>query len=330
MNDLSTRTVDVIAVEINQIKAQTRTMMLCSSIEIGRRLVEAKGMVEHGQWGEWLEKQIDYSPRTAQNLMKIFEEYGADQLALFGDNAKTQTFADLTYSQAVALLGVPAEEREQFAEANKVDEMSTRELQAAIKERDELQRKLDNSHKAVEAVAGERDLLRGKTADLESSVAAGNQLFRKEQETVKMLQGELEKERQRTKDEVNRLVALLETARAEGKSNEEVKALTDQLEEARGQVEDLTKKLQQPVTLDPVVIEKVPDAVEQELTELRKLKQSAANPAVMKFSVHFEALVAGFQSLLADLAEIQETDPDKHDKYKNAVAGLIGKMTENL
>ena len=61
-----------------------------------RRLVEAKGMVEHGQWGEWLEKSVDYSTRTAQNLMKIFEEYGADQIPLFGDNAKTQAIADLT------------------------------------------------------------------------------------------------------------------------------------------------------------------------------------------------------------------------------------------
>ena len=335
MNNMTiNRTVDIIAAEINGIKAQTRTMMLCSSIEIGRRLVEAKGKVEHGQWGEWLEKQIDYSPRTAQNLMKIFEEYGADQLALFGDNAKTQTFADLTYSQAVALLGVPAEEREQFAEANQVDEMSTRELQQAIKERDELQRKLESSKTFGNDVAEKYNKLREETTDLQDKASSSDRLFRKEQETVKMLQGELEKERQRTKDEVARLVALLEDARAEGRSEEDVKDLTDKLDFTRGQVEELTQKLNQPVTVDPVVIEKIPDAVEQELAELRKLKQAAGeaavNPAVLKFGVHFEVLVAGFQSLLGDLAEIKDAAPEKHDKYKNAVVGLIGKMTENL
>lgn len=39
-------------------------------------------MIEHGAWGEWLEKSVDYSQRTAQNLMKIFEEYGSADLKL--------------------------------------------------------------------------------------------------------------------------------------------------------------------------------------------------------------------------------------------------------
>ena len=36
------RTPEVIAAEINSIKSQTKTMILCNSIEIGKRLVEAK------------------------------------------------------------------------------------------------------------------------------------------------------------------------------------------------------------------------------------------------------------------------------------------------
>jgi len=332
MNELTTnRTADIIAAEINGIKAQTRTMLLCSSIEIGRRLVEAKGMVEHGQWGEWLGKSVDYQKSTANNLMRIFEEYGADQIPLFGDNSKLQAFGSLTYSQAVALLGVPADDREKFIEENNLEEMSTRELQAAIKERDELQRKLDSSKKFGNDVAEKYNKLREETTDLQDKASSSDRLFRKEQETVKMLQGELEKERRRTKDEVARLVKLLEDARAEGRSEEDVKALTDKLDDAQRQVEELTQKLQQPVTVEPVIVEKIPEDIERELEELRKQKQDAqadtVNPAILRFGIHFESVVTGFQALLKDLGDIG--DPE-HAKYQAAVSGLLGKMSERV
>jgi hypothetical protein len=99
-------------------------MILCNNIEIGRRLLEAKSMVGHGEWEIWLKNSIDYSQRTASNLMRIFEEY-ANQIALFGDNSKSQALADLSYTQAITLLGVPAEERENFIKDNNIGSMST-------------------------------------------------------------------------------------------------------------------------------------------------------------------------------------------------------------
>ena len=48
------RTPEIIAAEINGIKEQTRKMVLYNSIEIGRKLTEAKLLVEHGEWGHWL------------------------------------------------------------------------------------------------------------------------------------------------------------------------------------------------------------------------------------------------------------------------------------
>lgn len=127
------RTAEVIATEINTIKEQTQNIMLKASIEIGKRLTEAKGQLEHGEWGTWLVENVNYSTRTAQNLMKIHEEYG---------DLNTQSVAQLNYSKAVALLGIEAGEREQFLEENNVEEMSKRELEKAIKEKKELEQKL--------------------------------------------------------------------------------------------------------------------------------------------------------------------------------------------
>lgn len=52
---ISSRTPVVIAAEINTIKSQTTNVVLAGSIEIGRRLKEAKDMLPHGEWGRWLE-----------------------------------------------------------------------------------------------------------------------------------------------------------------------------------------------------------------------------------------------------------------------------------
>lgn len=65
------RTAANIAIEINTIKKQTQKVMLSASIEIGRRLSEAKSLVPHGSWGDWLERNVHYSERTAQNLIRF-------------------------------------------------------------------------------------------------------------------------------------------------------------------------------------------------------------------------------------------------------------------
>src|SRR5690625_1450854 len=151
MNELTIeRTSVVIAAEINSIKDQTRQMLLHNSIEIGKRLVEAKVVVPHGEWGKWLEQSVDYSQSTANNLMKIYEEYGGDQDALFGGNANSETIASLSYTKALALLSIPNYEREDFVEDHNVDELSTRELQKVIKEKKELEKKLKVFEKEAE------------------------------------------------------------------------------------------------------------------------------------------------------------------------------------
>ena len=135
MNEVKAlRSTDTIAVEINSIKEQTMRIVIFNSIEIGRRLCEAKELVEHGEWGKWLEEKVNYSKSTANNLMNIFKEYGSDQLNLLGDNVKNKTYEKLTYSQAVQLLGIPSEEREDFIKKNEIENMTSRELKKAIQD----------------------------------------------------------------------------------------------------------------------------------------------------------------------------------------------------
>jgi len=328
MNELSTRTADVIAAEINGIKEQTKTILLCSSIEIGRRLTEAKGMIEYGKWGEWLEKSVDYSQRTASNLIRIFEEYGSNQTVLFGNNADRQAFAKLTYTQAVALLGMPAEEREEFVQENDVESMSTRELQKAIKELSSLQKTHDQTVILVNSLAAERDQLLAEKSNLEIDVSTGERVMKENQSTIKRLQDDLEKTRKQAKDEVSRLASLLAEAKQADESLEKIEQLEIELNQARNQLREATERANAPVTLEPAVVEKVPEEIERELQELRAKAQGGGSTALVKYKVHFDAVVTGFNNLIGTLDEF--ADQHERDKYRGAAAKLLGKMQAQL
>ena len=86
-NGIVMRDAGVIAREINFIKEQTKRQMLAASMEIGARLCEAKELVGHGEWEKWLCENVDYSQSTANNLMRIYREYGSQQINLLTGKA---------------------------------------------------------------------------------------------------------------------------------------------------------------------------------------------------------------------------------------------------
>ena len=65
------RPIETITTEILHLKQQAGTAIL----EIGRRLIEAKKVLPHGEWLPWLENQVEFSERAAQNLMKLSREW---------------------------------------------------------------------------------------------------------------------------------------------------------------------------------------------------------------------------------------------------------------
>ena len=128
------RNADLIAAEINDLKERTKRVIIYNSIEIGRRLTEARELVAPGEWGKWLEEYVDYKKSTANNLMRIFKEYGADQLNLLESNTAKEIYDKLDYSKAVILLGTTEEEKEKVLTENNVEEISSRELKKIVSE----------------------------------------------------------------------------------------------------------------------------------------------------------------------------------------------------
>lgn len=165
-NNVSGRSIEIITSEIKDIRRQAQAMALIYAVEIGRRLEEAKLMLPHGKWGDWLEKEVEFSQSTAENYMRLFDEYGAAQISIFGASVNSQSLASLPYSKALQLLAVPKEEREKFAKEVKAEDLSVKELQSAIKERDEARAK---EQKALENAKREKDRADGLQRDMDAA-----------------------------------------------------------------------------------------------------------------------------------------------------------------
>jgi len=148
------RPLSIIESEIHFYKTQTATVV----IEIGKRLIEAKAQLQHGEWGKWLQEKVEFSQWTANKLMKCAEEI-----------SNCGALNNLPQTKVFALLDIPAEEREQFIQQKHevngtektVDDMTTRELQKVITEKKAVEDKLrqteeelreERENKAVQTV----------------------------------------------------------------------------------------------------------------------------------------------------------------------------------
>lgn len=229
MNEMNPRTIGMVTQEINQLTAQAQRLILGHAIEIGRRLTEAKQMLSHGEWGKWLKEEIHYSKSSANNMMRIFDAYGSTQMGLFGPEANSQTFGDLEYSKALALLSVPAEEREQFAQEVDAEHISVRQLKAAIQERDAAQKQ------AAEAAA-EWDLAKEALREKEKAIQLANQRLEACASEADSLRKENEQLRQRPVDvaveQIDAAPEQLKAAEEKGRVAAE-EALRTELEKAQ-------------------------------------------------------------------------------------------------
>lgn len=262
MSGLTTRTPGLIAAEINKIKEDTKRILIYNSIEIGRKLTEAKELVPHGEWGNWLKTEVDYSKSTANNLMKIFQEYGADQISLLGENLKSQTFGNLNYSQATLLLGVPAEEREKFVEENNVEEMSARELKKAIEElkktEEEKEKALKAMEEAEEKAREEKESLIGKINGLEKKIEELNTIDKEVSVSTEEIDKEIEERIQELKDKLE-------------ETNKEKNKLEDKLKAAEEGVTN--SEIEYKIVFDTIVTNY--DKLLKKLTEMQKENEVA-------------------------------------------------------
>lgn len=317
---IAERTPQLIAAEIRSIDSQARKVVLDSAIEIGKRLREAKGLVAHGEWGAWLENNVSYSQSTANNFMRVSEEY---------ETANSQTFANLSYSQAVALLAVPAEDREAFVEETNATEMSTRELKAAIAAREEAERKLQEEQARVAAEKAAREALEAQQKENEALVQELTEKLekaetKKDSATATKLRADLKSAKEdadRYRQKIKELQEELKAKPIDISAVEKVEVIPD---ETQKELEALRKREQE-------LAAKVRKGEEEKAKELAALREELAknnNTVRIKVQERLNLLVANFNDLLAAISEAQ--NEEETTKFKSAVAKLCDKIKGQL
>lgn len=151
--------VNRITAEIVAISEQATQIVAMSAIRIGGLLKQAKEMIAPGEWGGYVEREVKFSHRTANNCMKLHTEWEK--------NPNSQALANFSYTKAVRLLSLPENEREEFIENHDVAGMSTRELDAAIKaENEQLKKDLAAANKAAADANAAAEKSQKKVEDL--------------------------------------------------------------------------------------------------------------------------------------------------------------------
>lgn len=312
---------------IRVLSAQT----VANMCQLGKLLTEAKAMVGHGGWGKYLEDEISYSHSTANYFMRMFEEYGE-----YGPNS--QTIGNLGGTKALALLSLPADQREQFAEEHKDD--SVRQFKAEIarltKRAEQAEAKVTQAAELMALATEENGALKQRLDGIDAD-------YKAQLDTVDRENDELRANLQVARDNNGAL------ASRAGKAEADAENLRRELEEARAkpakispaQAEALRQEgadaamnaQRELITAAQAKATDVAAAKDREIAELKAMLEkaqkaapsAAANPNYGAFKASFEALVPAFQQVCTYAIAAADTE-DQVTANRNALKGLLLKL----
>lgn len=309
---------------------QLAQLMLDNAVDIGRWLTEAKTMVPHGEWGKWLKENVDYSQSKAQNLMRLYQEYGIGQESLFR-GPKSQALGNLSVTKALRLLAVPdGPEREEFLEKHDVAAMTSRELDAAIKERDDAlrtaaqaqanQTAAEQARKKMEAdMAMANERIAGLNAEVEMRSAEAGEA----RETAARLERELEELRSRPREvAVEADTATVEAARKE--AEERMRAQLDAAKKARDEAEKARKAAEDARAEAQMEAEKANSMLE----EARKKSAVATDPDLVLFSELLDQVQAMVNRMGGVRRKKKDKDPETAGKLQAALLAFSSMVKE--
>ncbi len=303
------RTIETITDEILDAKRTGGEAILT----IGRCLIEAKDMLPHGEWLPWLNERVELSERTAQKFMRLAQKW-----------SNPSALADLGATKALMLLALPEEERDEFIEDHNVIDMSTRQLEQAIKERDEARKaaeaaKVDASaaeqaRAKMEAdMAATKNLLESARADADSAGSRARVL----EEKLRMLQ------EQPVDVAVETVVDPEAIAKAREEAVAEMQAKLDKAREAKAKADEKRKQAEASVE----ILKKSIERMEQN----EKKAALGADKDLAQFELLFDQAQETVNKMRGILMKVRGRDEASAGKLVNAMKALaaaVGRCAE--
>lgn len=354
-----TRTPAHVAADINAVKSHASAVFRAavdegkrSCILIGKLLEEAKSLVPHGEWGAWLQNNVDYSESTAQNLMRCYREFGDEQIDFFSGVSDADFFSILTQSQMLELLALPKDQRREFVEEHREEiedgRLSTRQM------RDEIERLKQEAAAKDEEIKEANGKIKNLTTELDEErnkpapepvekVVVTHQPSPEQIDKIRAEEATKADERIADINQAH-LLKLDKARKAQEKAEAERDAKDADLKKAHTDHEDelaaLTEKHEAELAAMTEKHEAELKAAREEgnagaettaeaaarIAELEK-SLKMANPAVSEFRGLFEAANSMIVALKSKLETVRCTDPEAAAKLDKAMAALAAMIT---
>lgn len=316
---VTARSSNTIAAEIVAITNQTKQMLVMSAIEVGKRLEEAKSLVGHGEWGDFVKQECQMSHRSANNCMKLFREWQA--------NPNSQALANMSYTNAVRLLSLPEDDREELMQEHDVSQMSSRELDKVIKERDE-------ARAAQEASDAQVRELQQKILDAEQRAASAKSSEAAWQEEIDKLKATAASAADAATKAKNQVQYLKEHPTIP-------KPMKDKLvSEAREQVaKEMEKEMQTKISAaerEAKAAAEARAAAEKDAQDIREQLAAAqkqfrfSSPDAAAIKILFDQIQSDFNRVNGHLLKLTKSDPEQGAKFKNALRVLVEEMRKRV
>lgn len=303
-------------------------------LTIGRGLMEAKAKLPHGEWLPWLKERVEFSEKSAQNLMQLARHY-----------SNPQALADLGATKALQLLALPESERERFlSETHQVDgeektviDMTSRELDRAIKERDEALRSAELARaeqsaaqqaraKMAEDMALANERIAGLSAEVDARTAEGV----KWQKEIARLEIELSELKNRPVEVAVQVdEKAVEAARKEAEAA--MQAKLDKAQRAQAQAEKARKAAEDAKAAAQAELEQAQaeaQAVRTEMARAEKKAALASNEDLVLFRALFDQVQELVNKISGIMMKLRNKAPDLAEKVSRALLALSDKIRE--
>ena len=296
-------------------------MMLADA---GRRLIEIKARIPHGQFETWCADNLEFSKSKAEKMMKLAERV-ADENSLF---SKTETFTDIGISRVWALLAAPEEVAAEVIETNDVESMTVRELKAELarvkEEKEAAERKAEMSDRSNDDIRKELASMQRKLSETVSEKE-----FAEMQAAAQAQKEDLTKELSEAKAEAADIQAKLDKAKEDLKKQ---KAKQKDLEAARDEevkkaIEGKTAEIEeQAAARAREASQELLDRTQRQVGDLQEYiekleaeKAKLSNTSLMEFKVYVDQLQDIYFKICDIITEENQRDEATGAKMQTAL-----------
>lgn len=330
---IESKSTEQLTAEANTLYHQAERLAGMSAMmlaETGRRLIEVKSRIPHGEFGKWCEENLEFSYRKAARTMQLAEKMD-DENSLI---SKMPTLANIGISRVWALLAAPEEVAAEVVENNDVESMKVRELQ------DELSRvkaEKEAAERKADTLDRNNDDIRKELASMQRKLSetVTEEEFNEMQAAAQAQKEDLTKELNEAKAAADEIQVKLDKAKEDLKKQKakqkELEAAKDEevqksIEEAKT---DIVKKAKDEAHAEFVAdLEQNAKDIKQLQEEIERLEAERAklsNTALMEFKVYVDQLQDIYDKLNDMITEESLKDEELGAKMQMALQTVVGR-----